>query len=233
MNISYIGSGLSPFGEAMTAKEQRELKEATASISPSAQQSPMPAKATASTGSRISFVGHSPSFNNWVFNVNGRDIVANNYSTSSPLQLSFKGYFDKPTFTPIKTSGFDITDSTGTNMIWQWNGKQYASWWKAIFVDEEDPDAEVILKFGPPVPYTGPARAPVGDEVKTTPPVQGGGESQTRRTPSGSVQCIGPNCQMDGGATPSTPTNPTPAPAAKSDLLSLAIKLGSVYMLLK
>jgi len=223
----------------MTAKEQRELKEATASISPSAQQSPMPAKATSSTGSRISFVGHSPSFNNWVFNVNGRDIVANNYSTSSPLQLSFKGYFDKPTFTPIKTSGFDITDSTGTNMIWKWNGKQYASWWKAIFVDEEDPDAEVILKFGPAVPYTGPARAPVGDEVKTTPPVQGGGESQTRRTPSPS----------GGGLYPTTPgwdflqpipdpaltpvPAPAPAPAAKSDLLSLAIKLGSVYMLLK
>ena len=220
MNISYIGSGLSPFGEAMTAKEQRELKEATASISPSAQQSPMPAKATASTGSRISFVGHSPSFNNWVFNVNGRDIVANNYSTSSPLQLSFKGYFDKPTFTPIKTSGFDITDSTGTNMIWKWNGKQYTSWWKAVY-DDEDPEGLVYLNFGPPVPYTGPARAPVGNEVNTTSPAQGGGDTQTRRTQTG------------GGTSSTTTPAPAPAPAAKSDLLSLAIKLGSVYMLLK
>jgi len=181
----------------------------------------------------ISFTGHSPSFEMWVFNVNGKEFVGRNFSNQSPLQLAFKGVWDKHTFPLINTSGFNITDSTDTNAIWQWQGNQYASWWKVISVDEEDPDAEVILKFGPPVPYTGPARAPVGDEVKTTPPVQGGGESQTRRTPSGSVQCIGPNCQMDGGATPSTPTNPTPAPAAKGDLLSLAIKLGSVYMLLK
>ena len=213
----------------MTPKEQRELKEATAAISPSAQlssaspvqQSPMPAKAAASTGSRISFVGHSPSFNNWVFNVNGRDIVATNYSSSSPLRLSFKGYWDKPTFTPIKTSGFDITDSTATNVVFTWGGNQYVSAWKAVY-DDEDPEGVVNLWFGPPVPYTGPARSPVGNEVKTTPQVQGGGETQTRKTTT-------------GGGTSSTTTSTTstaPEPA-KSDLLSLAIKLGSVYMLLK
>jgi len=158
----------------------------------------------------------------WVFNVNGKEFVGRNFSTQSPLQLAFKGVWDKPTFTPIKTSGFNITDSTDTNAIWQWQGNQYASWWKVISVDEEDPDAEVILKFGPAVPYTGPARAPVGDEVKTTPPVQGGGESQTRRTQTGG-----------GTSSTTTPTTTTPAPAAKGDLLSLAIKLGSVYMLLK
>lgn len=213
----------------MTPKEQRELKEATAAISPSAQlssatpvqQSPMPAKAAASTGSRISFVGHSPSFNNWVFNVNGRDIVATNYSSPSPLRLSFKGYWDKPTFTPIKTSGFDITDSTATNVVFTWGGNQYVSAWKAVY-DDEDPEGVVNLWFGPPVPYTGPARAPVGNEVKTTPQVQGGGDTQTRRTTT-------------GGGTSSTTTSTTstaPEPA-KGDLLSLAIKLGSVYMLLK
>ena len=234
----------------MTPKEQRELKEATAAISPSAQlssatpvqQSPMPAKAAASTGSRISFVGHSPSFNNWVFNVNGRDIVATNYSSPSPLRLSFKGYWDKPTFTPIKTSGFDITDSTATNVVFTWGGSQYVSAWKAVY-DDEDPEGVVNLWFGPPVPYTGPARAPVGDEVKvgktkedreaagiyntqsssySTSLVQGGGDTQTRQTTT-------------GGGTSSTTTSTTstaPEPA-KGDLLSLAIKLGSVYMLLK
>lgn len=241
----------------MTPKEQRELKEATAAISPSAQlsssapvqQSPMPAKSTASTGSRISFVGHSPSFNNWVFNVGGRDIVATNYSSPSPLRLSFKGYWDKPTFTPIKTSGFDITDSTATNVVFTWGGNQYVSAWKAVY-DDEDPEGVVNLWFGPPVPYTGPARSPVGDEVKvsnkskedreaaeayksptpttspstipSTPLVQGGGDTQTRRT-------------QTGGGTSSTTTSTTstaPEPA-KGDLLSLAIKLGSVYMLLK
>jgi hypothetical protein len=169
----------------------------------------------------ISFVGHSPNFEIWVFNVNGKELVARNFSTQSPLQLRFEGYWDKPTFTPINTSGFNITDSTDTNMIWQWAGKQYTSSWNAKY-DEDDPESKVYLNFGPPVPYTGPARSPVGNEVKTTPPVQGGGDTQTRQMPS-------------GGGTSSTTTSTTstaPAPA-KGDLLSLAIKLGSVYMLLK
>ena len=235
----------------MTAKEQRELKEATAAISPSAQlssatpvqQSPMPAKATASTGSGISFVGHTPSFKVWVFNVNGKSFVGSNFSTQSPLQLSFKGYWDQypgPSNTEplVNTSGFKITDSTATNMIWQWQGKQYTSSWKVISADIEDPEAGITLWFGPPVPYTGPARAPVGDEVKVsnkskedreaaeaaksqTPLVQGGGDTQTRRTQTG------------GGTTSTTSTTSTAPAPAKGDLLSLAIKLGSVYMLLK
>jgi hypothetical protein len=224
----------------MTPKEQRELKEATAAISPSAQlssatpvqQSPMPAKAATSTGSRISFVGHSPNFAIWVFNVNGKELVARNLSTQSPLQLRFEGYWDKPTFTPINTSGFKITDSTDTNMIWQWAGKQYTSWWKVVYDDEEDPDSTVYLNFGPPVPYTGPARSPVGNEVKTTPPVQGGGDTQTRQTPSGGG--IYPSGSWNDFPQPTPTPTPTPAPEpAKGDLLSLAIKLGSVYMLLK
>ena len=205
MNISYIGSGLSPFGEAMTPKEQRELQESAA----------------ASKGSGISFVGHSPTFEIWVFNVNGKELVARNFSTQSPLQLRFEGYWDKPTFTPINTSGFKITDSTATNMIWQWAGKQYTSSWNAKY-DEDDPESKVFLNFGPPVPYTGPARAPVGNDVKTTPPVQGGGDTQTRRTQTGT-----------GTSSTTTSTTSTAPEPAKGDLLSLAIKLGSVYMLLK
>lgn len=196
----------------------------------------------------ISFVGHSPTFEIWVFNVNGRELVARNYSTQSPLQLRFEGNWDKPTFTPINTSGFNITDSTDTNMIWQWAGKQYTSSWNAKY-DEDDPESKVYLNFGPPVPYTGPARAPVGNEVKvsnkskedreaaeayksptpttspstipSTPLVQGGGDTQTRRTQTG------------GGTTSTTSTTSTAPAPAKGDLLSLAIKLGSVYMLLK
>lgn len=231
----------------MTPKEQRELKEATAAISPSAQlssatpvqQSPMPAKSTASTGSRISFVGHSPTFENWVFNVNGKELVARNYSTQSPLQLRFEGHWDKPTFTPINTSGFKITDSTDTNMIWQWAGKQYTSSWNAKY-DEDDPESKVYLNFGPPVPYTGPARAPVGNEVKVsnkskedreaaeasksqTPLVQGGGDTQTRRTQTG------------GGTTSTTSTTSTAAAAepAKTDWIGLAIRVGGIYTLIK
>ena len=251
MRISYIESRLFPLGETVGAKEKRELQQATAAISPSAQlssaapmqQSPMPAKTTSPAGSRISFVGHSPSFNNWVFNVNGKDLVATNFSTPSPLQLSFKGFWDKPTFTPIKTSGFDITDSTATTVIFTWGGKQYVSSWKVLVADEEDPESQVTLWFGTPVPYGGPSKAPVGDEVKinktkedreaagiyntqtssySTSLVQRGGDTQTRRTPSGGGT----------GSTTTSTTPPAPEPA-KGDLLSLAIKLGSVYMLLK
>ena len=200
----------------MTPKEQRELQESAAT----------------STGSRISFVGHSPNFAMWVFNVNGKELVARNLSTQSPLQLKFAGYWDKPTFTPINTSGFKITDSTATSMIWQWQGKQYTSSWKVISADIEDPEAGITLWFGPPVPYTGPARAPVGNEVKTTPPVQGGGDTQTRRTQTGGG--IYPSGGWNDFPQPTPTPTPTPAPEpAKGDLLSLAIKLGSVYMLLK
>ena len=43
----------------------------------------------------LSFIGHSPSFNIWVFSVDGRELVARNFSTQSPLQLSFKGVWEK------------------------------------------------------------------------------------------------------------------------------------------
>jgi hypothetical protein len=171
----------------------------------------------------ISFVGHSPNFEIWVFNVNGKELVARNFSTQSPLQLRFEGAWDKPTFTPINTSGFNITDSTDTSMIWQWAGKQYTSSWNAKY-DEDDPESKVFLNFGPPVPYTGPARAPVGNEVKTTPPVQGGGDTQTRRTQS-------------GGGTSSTTTSTTSTAAAaepaKTDWLGIVIRAGGIYTLIK
>jgi hypothetical protein len=208
MNISYIGSGLSPFGEAMTPKEQRELQESAA----------------ASKGSGISFVGHTPSFKVWVFNVNGKSFVGQNFSTQSPLQLSFIGAWDKypsPSNTEplINTSGFKITDSTATNMIWQWAGKQYTSSWNAKY-DEDDPESVVYLNFGPPVPYTGPARTPVGNDVKTTPPVQGGGESQTRRTQTG------------GGTSSTTTSTPPAAEPAKPTGSALPLLLGAAYLLL-
>jgi hypothetical protein len=144
----------------------------------------------------------------WVFNVNGKEFVGRNFSTQSPLQLRFEGYWDKPTFTPINTSGFKITDSTDTNIIWQWAGKQYTSSWNVKY-DEDDPESKVFLNFGPPVPYTGPARVPVGNEVKTTSLVQGGGTSST------------------------TTSTPPAAEPAKTDWLGIVIKAGGIYGLIK
>ena len=125
-------------------------------------------------------------------------------------------------------------------MIWQWAGKQYTSSWNAKY-DEDDPESKVYLNFGPPVPYTGPARAPVGNEVKVsnkskedreaaeasksqTPLVQGGGSTQTRQTPSG------------GGTTPTTTSTTSTAAAAepaKTDWLGLAIRVSGIYTLIK
>jgi hypothetical protein len=115
----------------------------------------------------ISFLGHSPNFEIWVFNVNGRELVARNFSTPSPLQLKFAGFFDKYSGSAplIKTSGFNITDSTDKVIVWTWAGKQYTSWWKAESDDIDDPDANTTLLFGPPVPYSGPPVAPVGTTV--------------------------------------------------------------------
>jgi hypothetical protein len=209
----------------MSNKTQRELQESAA----------------ASKGSGISFVGHTPSFKVWVFNVNGRSFVGQNFSTQSPLQLSFIGAWDKypsPSNTEplINTSGFKITDSTATNMIWQWAGKQYTSSWNAKY-DEDDPESKVFLNFGPPVPYTGPARAPVGNDVKVsnkskedreaaeaskaqTPLVQGGGESQTRRTQTGT------------GTSSTTTSTPPAAEPAKPTGSALPLLLGAAYLLL-
>ena len=197
----------------------------------------------------ISFVGHSPTFENWVFNVNGKELVARNYSTQSPLQLRFEGHWDKPTFTPINTSGFNITDSTDTNMIWQWAGKQYTSSWNAKY-DEDDPESKVFLNFGPPVPYTGPARAPVGNEVKVSNKSKEDREASTAYQTYGYTQPV----PAPRAPAPSPPTPPTPvgivtspviipgtkdareaaeaAAAAGPDWVKLGLQLGAAYLLL-
>ena len=176
----------------------------------------------------------------WVFNVDGKELVARNFSTQSPLQLSFKGYWDKHTFPLIKTSGFDISDSSATNIVWQWAGKQYTSWWRALY-DEDDPEGEVTLMFGPAVPYTGSPVAPVGTGVTNTqspppaaiPPIvpslpidqnqniMGGGQNQVR-VPAPSVPAP---------SVPAVATTPTTAPS-KTDWVKLGLQLGVAYFIL-
>lgn len=113
----------------------------------------------------ISFLGHSPSFQVWAFNINGRRALARNYSTPSPLSIRFSGAFDDAPVAGglIKTSGFDITDSTDKNVIWTWGGKRYTSNWE---LNDDDPE-NITIQFGTPVPYTGSPVAPVGTSVKT------------------------------------------------------------------
>jgi hypothetical protein len=138
----------------------------------------------------LSFLGHSPSFEIWVFNVNGREFVARNFSTPSPLQLKFAGVFDKYSGSAplINTSGFNITDSTDKVIVWTWAGKQYTSWWMAESDDIDDPDANTTLQFGPAVPYSGPPVAPVGTGV-----------TNTQSPPPAAIPAIVPSLPIDTG----------------------------------
>jgi hypothetical protein len=137
----------------------------------------------------LSFLGHSPSFEIWVFNVNGRELVARNFSTPSPLQLKFAGAFDKYSGAPlINTSGFNITESTDKVIVWTWGGKKYTSYWLAESDDIDDPDANVTLFFGPPVPYSGPPVAPVGNGV-----------TNTQSPPPAAIPAIVPSLPIDTG----------------------------------
>jgi hypothetical protein len=138
----------------------------------------------------LSFLGHSPSFEIWVFNVNGRELVARNFSTQSPLQLKFAGAFDKYSGSPlINTSGFNITESTDKVIVWTWGGKQYTSYWVAESDDIDDPDANITLFFGPAVPYSGPPTAPVGN----------GGVTNTQSPPPAAIPAIVPSLPIDTG----------------------------------
>ena len=139
----------------------------------------------------LSFLGHSPSFEIWVFNVNGREFVARNFSTPSPLQLKFAGFFDKYSGSAplINTSGFNITESTDKVIVWTWAGKQYTSYWLAESDDIDDPDANTTLLFGPAVPYSGPPTAPVGN----------GGVTNTQSPPPAAIPAIVPSLPIDTG----------------------------------
>lgn len=197
----------------------------------------------------LSFLGHSPSFEMWVFNVNGKEFVARNFSTQTPLQLKFVGYFDKPTFPLINTSGFNITESTDKVIVWTWAGKQYTSYWLAESDDIDDPEAQITLMFGPAVPYSGPPTAPVGN----------GGVTNTQSPPPPAVQTPVPSLPIDQGglivSAPAPMPTPTPVPApmpaprapmpspvvtapqttvtpAGTDWVKLGLQLGAAYLLL-
>jgi len=155
----------------------------------------------------LSFLGHSPSFEIWVFNVNGRELVARNFSTQSPLQLKFAGAFDKYSGSPlINTSGFNITESTDKVIVWTWGGKQYTSYWVAESDDIDDPDANITLFFGPAVPYSGPPVSPVGITVSNK--TKDDREASAASQPSPSMQ-ITPAAQLSTAA----PEQASPAPA--------------------
>lgn len=114
----------------------------------------------------VSFLGHTPNFNIWVFNIDGKRFVARNLSTPEPLNIKFAGVFDDSPLAAelVKTSGFDITESGPRIVVWTWAGRLYTSTWDINDEDIED----VVLYFSPPIPYSGPPVSPVGTGVTNT-----------------------------------------------------------------
>lgn len=133
----------------------------------------------------VSFQGHTPNFAIWVFTIDGKRFVARNFSIPEPLNIKFAGAFDEaPLAAPlIKTSGFDITESSPRVVIWTWGGKLYTSSWD---LNDEDPE-EQVLYFSTPIPYSGPPVAPVGN----------GGVTNTQSPPPAAIPAIVPSLPID------------------------------------
>ena len=149
----------------------------------------------------ITFLGHTESFNQWVFDINGKRLIAENRSKQSPLQLAFIGAYDTQPLNLIKTSGFDILSSTATTAEWVWQGNRYKSYWEAEVMDPDDIESTIRLNFGPPVPYEGPAGGAVGTGVVSKTVIQA---NQENTGPSGSGYTA--QVQPSGGTTTQTPS---------------------------
>lgn len=136
----------------------------------------------------LSFKGHTPDFQYWVFNIDGRDWVAVNQSTPQPLKIQFQGrYRAWPASLPlIKTSGFDIISGTTSKsndlgekqgtVEWLWAGNRYKSSWVTVAGNEvaaADPEEGIPaefdyqLSFIGMVPYEGPVTGPVGTGIES------------------------------------------------------------------
>ena len=193
----------------------------------------------------VSFLGHTTNYAIWVFNIDGKRFVARNFSTPTPLNIRFVGAFDDSPMggTLVKTSGFDITESSPRIVVWTWGGKLYTSSWD---INDEIND-EQELYFSSPVPYSGPPVAPVG-----------GGVTNTETPPPPPIQTPVPSLPIDqGGPIVSGPQLPPPAPAptpsprapipppaitgpvqvpsvtpAGTDWVKLGLQLGAAYLLL-
>ena len=184
----------------------------------------------------ISFLGHTSNFEIWVFNLDGNRFVARNFSTQTPLRLKFAGVFDTaPIAEPlVKTSGFDITESSSRMVIFTWGGNLYTASWD---LDDEDRDDDAgtqdgVLNFGAPIPYVGPPVAPVGS----------GGVTNTQSPPPPAIPPIVPSLPIDqnimGGGQDQvrmpviSPTAVTSAPVTGTDWVKLGIQLGVAYFIL-
>lgn len=172
----------------------------------------------------ISLKGHTPDFQYWAFDIDGKSWVAVNQSTPEPLNINFIGrYRDWPSTLPlINTSGFDIIASTtsATNDLgekqgtveWVWAGQKYRSKWvlsagREIVVGDAENAAvfEYNLNFVGRIPYDGPAGGAVGTGIAT--PARTKDEREAAEATAATTQ-ISPSAQLSTAA----PEKASPAP---------------------
>jgi hypothetical protein len=158
----------------------------------------------------ISLKGHDSNFQYWVFDIDGRDWIAVNQSTQTPLKIQFQGrYGNWGTGNPLsKAAGFDIISSTVSKVgpdgekqgvvEWVWNGTRYKSAWglypgTEIIAGDLAEGIEAIwdyqLAFTTGIPYDGPAGGAVGTGVTSQAVIEA---AATQITPSAQLSTAAP-----------------------------------------
>lgn len=131
----------------------------------------------------IEFLGHTPSYSQWVFKINGNRFVGRNFSSPSPLSIKFSGLY--PDNDPIaggliKTSGFDVLSGTsqvtssgdiGGIVEWVWGGRKYRNTY-LLLMGDVGAEEESTLQFAAPIPYDGPVGGPLTPPPAQQPPAQ-------------------------------------------------------------
>jgi len=131
----------------------------------------------------IEFLGHTPSYSQWVFKINGNRFVGRNFSSTSPLSIKFSGLY--PDNDPIagglvKTSGFDVLSGTsqvtssgdiGGIVEWVWGGRKYRNTY-LLLMGDVGAEEESTLQFAAPIPYDGPVGGPLTPPPAQQPPAQ-------------------------------------------------------------
>ena len=174
----------------------------------------------------LKFLGHAPSFQIWVFELDGKQFVARNYSTPSPLRIKFAGNYPD-TYSGggglVKTSGFDIISSTsqpssagiGGVVEWVWLGKRYRNGY-FFYLGDIGVDEESTLEFATPIPYDGPVggpgAVPPATSVQTLPPAGSPSSMMQTLPPAGSPSSMVQTLPPAGSPSSMVQTPPTALP---------------------
>ena len=181
----------------------------------------------------ISLKGHDSNFQYWVFDIDGRDWIAVNQSTQTPLKIQFQGrYGNWGTGNPLsKAAGFDIISSTVSKtgpdgekqgvVEWVWSGTRYKSAWglypgTEIIAGDPAEGIEAVwdyqLAFTTGIAYDGPAGGAVGTGVTSQATIVAAKTKDEREALEAATAQIVPSAQLSTAA----PEQQYPLPMAVS-----------------